>query len=139
MESLADIKPAKIEPAGKDGPDALTLNAIGTVLPMNLAGTLCTRGITLASGGSSTSESRRKIPHPELQMRRSPPLPPPRPVIVLADGRKVYKSRPRTSLDQPLTASVSIKDARTITLKVESTAGELQTTPGLWADPGLVK
>lgn len=136
MESLADIKPSKVEPA-----EALTLNATGTGLPMNLAGTPCTRGIAIAAGASATWNLAGK--YRTLSFKYGVPqgvlATAPVRFIVLADGKEVYKSRPRTSLDQPLAASVSLKDARTITLKVESTAGELITTPGLWADPGLVK
>lgn len=141
MESLADIKPAKVETAGKEGPDAVVLNATGTGLPMNLAGTLFAKGITVAAGASATWNLAGK--YRTLTFKCGVPkgvlATAPVRFIVLADGKEVYKSRPRTSLDQPLSASASIKDAKTITLKVEPTAGELQTTPGLWGDPGLVK
>jgi hypothetical protein len=136
MESLADMKPAKVEPA-----DALTQSATGTSLPMNLAGTPCSKGITLAAGASATWNLAGK--YRTLSFKCGVPqgvlATAPVRFIALADGKEIYKSRPRTSLDQPLAASVSIKDAKTITLRVESTAGDLLTTPGLWADPGLIK
>jgi hypothetical protein len=141
MESLADLKPAKVEPAGKEGLDGLTLNATGLGLPMNLFGTACEKGITLAAGTSATWNLAGKYRTltfkcgvPQGVLATAPVR-----FIIQADGKELYKSHPRTSLDPPLSASVSIKDAKNITLKVEPTAGDFQTTPGLWADPGLVK
>jgi NPCBM/NEW2 domain len=139
MESLADLKPVVVEPAGKDGPGGLTLNAAG--LPMNLAGVLCDKGVTLTAGVSATWDLSGKYRAftfkcgvPQGVLATAPVR-----FVVLVDGKELYKSRPRTSLDQPLAASVSLKDARSLTLKVESTAGEVIATPGLWGDVGLVK
>jgi hypothetical protein len=141
MESLADLKPVKVEPAPKDAPAALTINATGIGLPMNLAGTLCSKGVTLAAGASATWNLDGKYRTLTFKCGVPQGALPTAPVrfIITADGKELYKSRTRTSLDQPLSASVSIKDAKTLTLKVESAAGDLITTPGLWGDVGLVK
>lgn len=141
MESLADLKPVKVEPAPKDAPAALTINATGTGLPMNLAGTLCSKGVTLTAGASATWNLEGKYRTltfkcgvPQGVLATAPVR-----FIVTADGKELYKSHPRTSLDQPLSASLSIKDAKSLTLKVESPAGDLIATPGLWGDVGLVR
>ena len=56
-----------------------------------------------------------------------------------ADGKELYRSKPRTSLDEALAASVSLKGVKSLTLSVESTAGDAAPAPGVWADAALVK
>jgi hypothetical protein len=136
MESLADIKPAKVEP-----PDGLSINSTGTGLPVTLNGAVCEKSVTLAAGASATWELAAKYRTltfkcgvPQGVLATAPVR-----FIILADGKELFKSHPRTSLDDALTASISIKDAKSLTLKVESTAGQDITTPGLWGDVGLVK
>ena len=59
--------------------------------------------------------------------------------VVTADGKELYRSKPMTSLDAPIGASIKLADVKSLTLKVESTAGEAFTTPGTWGDASLVK
>ena len=141
MESLTQIKPAKVEPSGKEAPGGFWVNSTGVGLPMTLAGAVCEKGVTLSAGTSATWDLAGnyraltfKCGVPQGVLATAPVR-----FIVLADGKELYKSRPRTSLDEALVASVSVKDAKTLTLKVESTGGEAVTTPGLWGDIGLVK
>src|SRR5205814_4818308 len=102
---------------------------------------VCEKGVTLAAGTSATWNLPGKYRTLSFKCGIPQGILPTAPVrfIVLADGKEVYKSRPRSSLDEPLAASISIKDAKTLTLKVESTAGQMAATPGLWGDVGLVK
>ena len=133
FSSLADMKPQAAW--------GLSLDSTGTPLPMNLGGVPCERGLTLAAGASATwnlAGAYRTLTFKCGVPRGVLPTAPVR-FIVLADGKELYKSPPRTSQDEPLAASVSVSDAKSLTLKVESTLSPALPTPGLWGDVALVK
>jgi hypothetical protein len=141
-ESLAALKPAKVEPEPKPGaPAPLAVDSTGVGLPMTIAGVTAARGLTLPAGASASWDVAGayrtltfKCGVPAGVLATAPVR-----FVVLADGKEVYRSKPRTSLDQPLTASVPLKDVKTLTLKTESTSPDPLPTPGLWQDPSLVK
>jgi hypothetical protein len=64
---------------------------------------------------------------------------------VLVDGVERFHSEPRTSVDDPVPVAVSLKGAKSLTLRVENgdaTDGAKAASsgaPGLWAEPLLVK
>ena len=131
--SLADIKP--------QAAFGLSLDSTGAGLPMNLGGIPCERGLTISAGSSATwnlAGAYRTLTFKCGVPRGVLPTAPVR-FIVLSDGKELYKSPPRTSQDEPLAASVSVGDAKSLTLKVESTLSPALPTPGLWGDVALVK
>jgi hypothetical protein len=133
LTPLADIKPQAA--AG------LSIDSTGIGLPMNLAGVPCERGLTVAAGSSATWDLAGGYRTLTFKCGVPKGVLPTAPVrfIVLADGKELYKSPPRTSQDEPLAASVSVKDAKSLTLKVESTLSPPLLMPGLWGDVSLVK
>jgi len=135
IESLTELKPTKSDP------DSLTINKTAAGLSTTLAGTLCEKGLTQTAGSSATWDLAGKYRTLTFKCGVPQNILPTAPVrfIVLADGKEVYKSHPRTSQDEPQAASLNIKDIKTLTLKIESTTSDPIPTPGLWADIGLVK
>jgi hypothetical protein len=59
--------------------------------------------------------------------------------VVLADGKEVFRSPPRSSIDDPASVAVSLKDVKTLTLRVEGAEVLAPGAAGLWADPILVR
>jgi hypothetical protein len=66
--------------------------------------------------------------------------------VVLVDGVERFRSEARTSVDDPVPVAVSLKGAKTLTLRVENgdatDAGKTASAggaPGLWAEPLMVK
>jgi regulation of enolase protein 1 (concanavalin A-like superfamily) len=144
LEPLTTLKPEKIDPtpsADDAGAAALSIDSTGLGLPMTLAGVPCEHGFALTAGSAATWNLAGKYRTFTFKCGVPPGVLPTAPnrFIVLADGKELYKSRPQTGLDEPLSASLSTKGITTLTLKVESTTANPFPTPGLWADPALVK
>ncbi|MDB5318663.1 MAG: hypothetical protein JWN40_294 [Phycisphaerales bacterium] len=141
LESLTTLKPEKVDPPPQGDIPTLSINSTGLGLPMNLAGAPCQHGLTLTAGGAATWNLAGRYRTFTFKCGVPQGILPTAPIrfIVLADGKELYKSRPQTSLDDPCSSSLSVKVITTLTLKVESTTPNPLPTPGLWADPALVK
>jgi hypothetical protein len=59
--------------------------------------------------------------------------------VVVADGKELFRTPPRTSLSDPLAASLNVAGVKSLTLRVESTSPDPLPTPGVWVDPSLIK
>jgi hypothetical protein len=59
--------------------------------------------------------------------------------VVLADGKELFRSPPRTSLDSPVGVAATVNGAETLILRVESTAPGPFPVPGTWIDAALIK
>ena len=60
-------------------------------------------------------------------------------VVVLGDGKELYRSEPRTSLDEAANISLNLSGVRALVLRVESPGDVSLPAAALWADPLLVK
>jgi hypothetical protein len=58
--------------------------------------------------------------------------------IALVDGKERFRSNELTSVDDPVSIAISLRDARTLTLRVESPPGHELGAAGLWTNPTLV-
>jgi hypothetical protein len=141
LESLAALKPPKVETPSKSAGEGLTIDSTGVGLPMTVAGVTAARGVTLTAGSAASWDLAGqyrtltfKCGVPAGVLATAPVR-----FVVLADGKELFRSKPRTSLDDLLTATVTLKDVKTLTLKTESTTADPLPIPGLWLDPALVK
>jgi regulation of enolase protein 1 (concanavalin A-like superfamily) len=140
LESLTLLKPEKIDPPTRDNAPSLSIDSTGLGLAMTLAGSVpAQHGLTLSAGATASWNLGKQYRTFTFKCGIPNGILPTAPIrfIVLADGKELYKSPPQTSLDDPLSASLSVKGISTLTLKVESAMP--LPTPGLWADPALVK
>lgn len=140
MESLASIKPSRVD-APKGAGDGLFSGATGAGVALNLAGVPVQNGLALTAGASASWQLDGKyrlltftagVPAgvlPTTQVR----------FIVTADGKELYRSAPRASIDAPLPVALSLKDVKSVTLAVQSTLAQSLPTPGLFAEASLVK
>jgi hypothetical protein len=60
-------------------------------------------------------------------------------MVVFADGKELYRSEPRTSMDDPANLLLILSGAKTLTLKIESAGNVALPAAALWGDPMLVK
>jgi hypothetical protein len=133
-EPLASLRPAKVEPA----PDALS---VSLAVAAALNGVTAERGVALTAGSSATWSLDGKYRALTLTCGVPAGVLPTTPVrfVVLADGKKLFRTPPRTSLSDPLTASLNVTGVKSLTLRVESTSPDPLPTPGVWLDPSLIK
>lgn len=140
LESLTLLKPEKIDPPTRGNAPSLSIDSTGLGLPMTLANSApAQHGLALTAGATASWNLARQYRTFTFKCGVPQGILPTAPVrfIVLGDGKELYRSRPQTSLDDALSASLSVKGISTLTLKVEATMP--LPTPGLWADPALVK
>jgi hypothetical protein len=132
LEPLADRAAATVDPAA-----SLSLIGPGSAT----AGIPCERALAIPCGATATWTLDGKFRTFTVTMGVPATVLPTAPVrfVILGDGKEVFRSPPRTSLNEPLSASVNIKGARSLTLKAESTAPRSIPTPTLWADPALIQ
>jgi regulation of enolase protein 1 (concanavalin A-like superfamily) len=136
FQSLLDLKPIRSEKSGGIVMDA----AVGAV-GMLLGGRSCSHGIGLNAGSSVSYDLsgayrilvlRAGIPEgilPTSAVR----------FIVRGDGREIYRSSPRTSLDEPLAATLNVGGVKVLSLSVEAVDDLAVGASGLFGDPALVK
>jgi hypothetical protein len=60
-------------------------------------------------------------------------------LIVLADGRELYRSAPLTSLDDAADLALNLTGVKTLSLRVEAVGNVNLPAAALWGDPMLVK
>ncbi len=138
--TLTDLKPAKVEGA-RPGETAYAIDATTSGLAMALGDQPCQHGIGAAAGASllydldggyKTFTARAGVPHGVL------PMAPVR-FVVLGDGKELYRSPDRTSLDEPVGFSVAVSGVKSLELKVECPSSIDMGGGGLWAEPALIK
>jgi hypothetical protein len=59
--------------------------------------------------------------------------------VVLTDGKEVFRSPPRSSVDDPTAIGVNLIGVKTLTFRVEGPDPLAPGAAGLWADPILVR
>jgi hypothetical protein len=123
LEPLAGLTPEKVEPANSlvmaDAPRPITLPA-GASATWALNGRYRTFTATCAVPAGVL---------PTVPVR----------FVVLADGKELFRSPPRTSLDSPVGVAATVNGAETLILRVESTAPGPFPVPGTWIDAALIK
>jgi hypothetical protein len=138
VQSLADLKP--LQSSAQDSPGVIAIDSTTVGLPPNVAGVEAQHAICVRGPGAVTyavSDSHRLftcragVPAAVLPVCRVR-------FAVLVDGRPAWRSGERSSLDEPLTVSVKLDSAQTLTLKVESTLPGEVGAVGAWSDPVLV-
>ena len=125
---------------GLDGSAAFSIKQPGSA-PVTLNGQACERGIFCQAGASLTFDLGGKYKMlvgrvgvadgvlPTTAVR----------VVVLGDGKELYRSEPRTSLDEAANISLNLSGVRALVLRVESPGDVSLPAAALWADPLLVK
>jgi hypothetical protein len=131
-EPLAGLRPEKVEPSPE---------AVSVTTPVALGGVTGERAITLTAGSAATWRLDGKYRALTLTCGVPASVLPTTPVrfVVLADGKELFHTPPRTSLSDPLAASLNVTGVKSLTLRVESTSPDPLPTPGVWVDPSLVK
>ncbi len=143
LEPLLKLKPIRIEPRPTRSGEGLTVGGTAAGLPMSLGGAPVESGMTLSAGSSATWDLGRA--YHLLTFRAGVPsgVAPTVPVrfIVLADGKELFRSKPRTSLDEPLSGTIELNGVKELTLKVDPATPETAALaiPGLWAGLALAK
>ena len=138
LQPLADLKPAGVEPAGEQ---SFAEGRTTSGAAMELAGAVPDNGLGVAAGTAVTYDlgGRYKtfvgaagVPGgmvPAAKVR----------FVVTGDGKELYRSPDRTSVDDPLKIAVPVAGVRTLTLKAESDTDADLGASGLWAEPALIK
>jgi hypothetical protein len=138
LEPLAAVRPSHVEAPPGEG---LSFDATAAGRPVALAGAPCERPLALTAGAAASWELAGKYRLFTFRAGVPTGILPTAAVrfIVLADGKELYRSPPRTSSDEPITSSVPLSGAHTLTLKIESTTTPALPTPAVWADASLAK
>jgi len=139
---LSDLRPARIE---MDEPrtfvDIFASDRANSLAPMSLAGQLVQRGMAILAGGAATYEIdgsysllllRVGVPDSVLPVNALT-------FVILGDGKELYRSAPRTSLDEPLVLTLKISTVKSVVLRVESPPGGMVGGVALFADAAVVK
>ncbi|MBV8780837.1 MAG: NPCBM/NEW2 domain-containing protein, partial [Phycisphaerae bacterium] len=127
---LTDRKPDE----AADG--SYQLNGVPGGLPMSLFDMKVSRGIGQSPGAAISwhldGKFRSFIAHAGVPLTVLPGTS--TQFVVIADGKEVFRSRPLTSIDDPVPVSVKLNGVRMLTLRVESSPTS-HAVPGIWADP----
>jgi hypothetical protein len=59
--------------------------------------------------------------------------------VVQGDGREIYRSPERTSVDEAVAVTVKVAGVKDLVLRVESASADVPGASGLFGDPALVK
>ncbi len=138
---LTDLRPVKVATRTKTSDTPYVIDATTAGLPMILADQPAQHGIGAIAGATltynlegnyKTFTARAGVPKGVLPVA-------PIKFIVTADGKELYKSTNRTSLDDPVGFSVNVTGIKTLELKIESPTNIDLGASGLWADPALIK
>jgi hypothetical protein len=139
FKSLADMRPRKIEGVG--GSEAMSIDRTLSGVPMSVGAEVMERGIGMAAGASISyllnAEYRvllLKVGVPDGQL----PMVKVR-LVILGDGKELYRSEERTGLDGVISATVNISGVRVLTLKAESKSDGRLGASILVGNPALIK
>lgn len=128
--------------AGQSASDAMTTDGTVVGVPARLLEHMPRRAIGLASGATVTFNLDGKYRNLLCSAGVPAMLLPTASVqfVALADGKEIYRSPSRTSVDDALAISVKVTNVKTLMLKVEPAKGESGIPlPGVWADALLTK
>jgi len=131
-EPLAGVRPSRVEPVV----DVLSMNPGGV-----LGGVPAQGGIALTAGGAATWRLDGKYRALTLTCGVPAGVLPTVPVrfVVVGDGKDLFRTSPRTSLSDPLAASLNVIGVKSLTLRVESTAPDPLPVRGVWGEAALIK
>jgi hypothetical protein len=137
FDALSRMAPSKV-----DGPPTdYSSDNTTTGAPMTLLGVTAAQGIGQRPGVALTWNvdgkyksviAKAGVPLGLVPLQRVQ-------FIVLADGKEVFRSPPRSSVDDPTPIGVNLTDVRTLTLRVDGPDRLAPGAAGLWADPILVR
>lgn len=139
FKSMADLKPVSVKQDG--GLPGFVADATTAGVPMSLGGQRCERGIGLSAGTNVSYDLGGEYRALMLKLGVPDGVLPAGGVrfAIRADGKDVYISPERTSLDEPLSVTLNIVNVKTLELLVHSAiAGKLGGC-GLIGDPALVR
>jgi NPCBM/NEW2 domain len=135
---LTDLKPDSVTPAG---PAFMRIDATTAGVPMALSDGPISHGLGTSAGTSITYTLDGQYRTFICQGGVPAGLAPSAKVqfLVTGDGKDLFRSPPRTSVDKPLAIVLSVKGMRTLVLQIRSDASADLGAHGLWAEPALVK
>jgi hypothetical protein len=132
----------QLTPSNVDGPPAAFATDNNTTgAPLTLLGIKAAHGIGQRPGVSLTWDVAGKyksmiaeagVPLGLVPMQRIQ-------FVVLTDGKEVFRSPPKSSIDYPTAIGVNLTDVKTLTFRVEGADPLAPGAAGLWADPILVR
>ncbi|HSI36541.1 MAG TPA: NPCBM/NEW2 domain-containing protein, partial [Tepidisphaeraceae bacterium] len=148
LEPLARMRPhhvdlANVPAVAGRAAAGLSVDSTGAGVPMALGGAAVESGLTLPAGAAATWDLAGK--YRTLTFRAGVPTGVAATAgvrfVVLVDGKEVYRSPVRTSLEQPVSAAVDVGGAKQVTLRVEPASPETagMATPGLFAGAAVVR
>jgi hypothetical protein len=137
FDILSTMTPTKVD----GSPVGYAADATTAGVPMMLFGTVPAHGIGQRPGVSLSWDVTGKyksviakagvplaiVPTQRLQF------------VVLTDGKEVFRSPPRTSIDDPAAVGVNLTGVKTLTFRVEGADALAPGAVGLWADPILIR
>jgi hypothetical protein len=137
LDSLSKLPPTK-----SDGPPGgFAIDATTSGVPMTLLGVKAAHGIGELPGASITWNlggqyksviTKAGVPLGIAPIQRLQ-------FIVLTDGREVFRSTPRSSVDDPVAITLSLSGVNLLTLRVEGPNALAPGAAGFWADPILIR
>lgn len=139
MDALASLKPSGIECVAKDAGDGLISTEKWTRLL--LGGIPVQSGMIMTAGTSVSWDLGGQYRLLTLTCGVPNSVLPTASVrfAILADGKELFRSPARTSVDAPLPVSVNMKDVKKLTLQTQSTLAQPLPTPGVFAEASLIK
>jgi hypothetical protein len=144
FKSMADLKPISVRQGGAllgGGLPGFAVDATTAGVPMSLGGQRCERGIGLSAGTSVSYDLGGEYRALMLRLGVPDGVLPAGGVrfTIKADGKDVYLSPERTSLDEPLSVTLSIVNVKTLELLLQSASAGKLGGCGLIGDPALVR
>jgi hypothetical protein len=136
--ALAAIHPDRIEPVDESG---FTVDRMPSDLPLRLRDLTPAHCICMAAGGSASWKLDGSYRTFICQAGVACDLAPLVKVrfVVLTDGREVYRSPEKTSVDDPAFITVALSGVHELTLRVQSDVTSDLGAFGLWGDPSMLK
>jgi hypothetical protein len=137
FDALGQVAPTQVQGPLVD----YSIDGTTTAAPMALFGISVSQGIGQRPGVSLNWDVAGKyksviakagVPLAVVPMQRVQ-------FVVLADGKEVFRSEPRTSVDDPTPIGVNLTDVKTLTLRVDAPDPIAPGAVGLWGNPILVK
>jgi hypothetical protein len=142
LKWVADLRPRRVNPAdGRSAADSFVIDATPLGPSLKLFDTDCERGISLSTGASVSYDIDGRY-NTLLCVAGVPTDVLPSAAVVFAvdaDGKEVFRSAPRNSIQDPLPITVDTTGVKTITLRVEPAAATGLASVALFGDPLLVK
>jgi hypothetical protein len=131
-----------LPPSNIDGsPTAYATDNTTTGAPLTLLGVTAAHGIGQRPGVSLTWNVAGKyksviakagVPLGLVPMQRIQ-------FVVLTDGKEVFRSPPRSSIDDPTPIGVDLTDVKSLTFRIDAPDPLAPGAAGLWADPILIR